>query len=195
MNRRTAHQVIPTLIMAGAALVPIATTAEILTHVASGGGTISLLPSSPIAMGPSRLSSGGVGKSGLSSVGGTRTQLGPVVQQPFGGVQASITFSGRKITGIAISAPQNSSQSASINQQAVPLLQRGTLQAQSAQVNTVSGATYTSQAYAQSLQAALSQARSQGIVPTGNPSSSQSGNGTTAGMAPAPPVSVSGEDA
>jgi uncharacterized protein with FMN-binding domain len=46
-----------------------------------------------------------------------------------------------------------------INQQAVPMLVSETTSAQSAQIDMVSGATYTSQGYAQSLQSALDQAR------------------------------------
>jgi hypothetical protein len=49
----------------------------------------------------------------------------------------------------------DSPKSAAINSQAIPLLRQETLQTQSAQVNVVSGATLTSEAYAQSLQAAL----------------------------------------
>jgi uncharacterized protein with FMN-binding domain len=48
--------------------------------------------------------------------------------------------------------------SAAINSQAIPILKNETLQAQGANVNTVSGATYTSQAYIQSLQSATRQA-------------------------------------
>ena len=51
------------------------------------------------------------------------------------------------------------SRSQFISQQAGPLLQQEALQAQSAQIDIVSGATYTSESYAQSLQSALDRAR------------------------------------
>jgi uncharacterized protein with FMN-binding domain len=70
-------------------------------------------------------------------------------------VQATITVTGKKITNVSITAPEDNPRSAGINQQAVPLLQSETLQAQSANVNLVSGATFTSDAYIQSLQGAL----------------------------------------
>jgi hypothetical protein len=67
---------------------------------------------------------------------------------------------------VDISAPQNNPVSSSINGQAVPLLRQETLRAQSANVNMISGATITSQAYIQSLQAALAQAQSGGNAPS-----------------------------
>jgi uncharacterized protein with FMN-binding domain len=82
-----------------------------------------------------------------------------VIYDREGAVQAVITVTDKKITSVSISAPQNDPRSASINAQAIPLLVQETLQAQSANINTVSGATDTSAAYVQSLQAALSQAR------------------------------------
>jgi uncharacterized protein with FMN-binding domain len=188
------QQILPALIMAGAAAIPAVTTVEILTHVPGTGSTAALQPSGPVAVAPSKASSRAAGSPAPTSSGGTQTYQGPVVNQPYGGVQASITIAGKKISNVAISAPQDNPRSAAINQQAVPLLQSETLQAQSAQVNTVSGATFTSQAYAQSLQAALDQARSQGNAPRGTTSSSQSGTGTSPSIAQAPSVSVGGDD-
>jgi uncharacterized protein with FMN-binding domain len=191
MNRPKAHQIIPSLIMAGAVAVPVVTTVEILTHVPGSGGVVALQPSAPAAALPSRLSSSAAGAAAPTSSGGAQTYQGPVVNDPFGGVQATITVAGKKITNVVISAPQDNPRSAGINQQAVPLLQSETLQAQSAQINTISGATLTSQAYAQSLQAALDQARTQGNAPSANP---QSGSGAVALSAQRASVSVSGDD-
>lgn len=84
-----------------------------------------------------------------------RTISGPAETDQYGQVQATITVAGRKITSVSISAPQDNPRSAEINQQAVPLLRTETLQAQSANVNLISGATITSDAYIQSLQGAL----------------------------------------
>jgi uncharacterized protein with FMN-binding domain len=191
MKPRKLHQVIPAVAMAGAAAVPVATAVEILSHVPGGRSAAPLQPSAPVAVAPARSSSSSTAAPAPS--GAPQTYQGPVVSDPFGGVQAMVTVTGKKITDVAISAPQDNPRSASINQQAVPLLRSETLQAQSAQINTVSGATYTSQAYTQSLQAALDKARSQGNAPAVNPPVSPSG-GALAGAAQASAVRAPGDD-
>jgi len=71
-------------------------------------------------------------------------------------VQVQITITnGRIVRADAIDYPQGSSRDQEINSQAIPQLDQETLQAQSAQIDTVSGATYTSDGYRQSLQSAL----------------------------------------
>jgi uncharacterized protein with FMN-binding domain len=77
----------------------------------------------------------------------------------FGDVQVKVTISGGKITDVqAVQLPFDRPRSAEISQFAGPRLHDEVLQAQSAQIDTLSGATYTSDAYAQSVQAALDQA-------------------------------------
>lgn len=84
-----------------------------------------------------------------------RTVDGPVVSTDYGPVQVSITVQGTKIVGVkALQAPSGGP-STSINANAVPKLQSETLQAQSANIATVSGATYTSNGWKTSLAAAL----------------------------------------
>jgi uncharacterized protein with FMN-binding domain len=83
---------------------------------------------------------------------------GPVVDMRWGPVQATITVKGKKITNVKISTSPENFRSQFIDQQAVPLLKQETLQAQSANVNVISGATMTSNAFIQSLQAALQMA-------------------------------------
>jgi uncharacterized protein with FMN-binding domain len=69
-------------------------------------------------------------------------------------VQISVT--GGKITAAtALQVPQESSRDVRINSQAVPILNQETVQAQNAQIDTVSGATYTSDGYIKSLQSAI----------------------------------------
>ena len=66
----------------------------------------------------------------------------------------------RKITAISIPVyPDHTNRSVYISHQALPYLMQETLQAQSANIDIVSGATFTSQSYAQSLESALQQAR------------------------------------
>jgi uncharacterized protein with FMN-binding domain len=101
-------------------------------------------------------SSGGSSSSGLKD--GTYT--GQSTDTRWGPVQVRITVSGGRITAAdAIDYPMNNGRDQEINQYAIPQLQSETLQAQSAQIDMVSGATYTSQGYTTSLQSAIDQAR------------------------------------
>jgi uncharacterized protein with FMN-binding domain len=87
------------------------------------------------------------------------TVTGSVVDTRFGPVQVSITVSGGHVTDIvAIQLPNGDRRSSSISSRAEPVLRSQALQAQSAKIDGVSGATYTSDAYEQSLQAALDSA-------------------------------------
>lgn len=89
-----------------------------------------------------------------------RTITGQAVQIPFGLVQVRVTVSGRHIDSVsALQLPNDNPQSAQISQIAGPMLAQEVLSAQSANINVVSGATYTSEGYAQSLQSALDQVR------------------------------------
>jgi uncharacterized protein with FMN-binding domain len=84
---------------------------------------------------------------------------GPAVQTPYGIVQVAVTVrSGRLVNVRPLALPNDQGHSQELSSLAAPILRQEALQAQSAQVNVVSGATYTSEGYAQSLQAALGQA-------------------------------------
>jgi uncharacterized protein with FMN-binding domain len=83
---------------------------------------------------------------------------GPSVSTEYGSVQVSITVKSGTITGVAVSASPDSQRSQIIESQAIPTLKAETLQAQSASINTVSGATPFSNGYIQSLQGALTSA-------------------------------------
>ncbi len=86
----------------------------------------------------------------------TRKATGSDIQYRYGDIQLEVTTSGSRITDISIAQEGSSDgRSFQINSQAVPILQSESLSAQSAQIDGVSGATYTSEAYAQSLQSAL----------------------------------------
>jgi uncharacterized protein with FMN-binding domain len=81
---------------------------------------------------------------------------GSTVNTKWGPVQVQVTISGGKITDVAaLQYPNDRGKSVAINAQALPILQSEALTAQSASINTVSGATYTSDGYTQSLQSAL----------------------------------------
>jgi uncharacterized protein with FMN-binding domain len=87
------------------------------------------------------------------------TYTGSVADAYYGNVQVEVTISGGKITDVKFLQYPNTHQvSVIINQQAMPYLKQEAVQAQSANVQIISGATFTSQAFQQSLQSALSQA-------------------------------------
>ena len=66
----------------------------------------------------------------------------------------------RKITAVSVPTyPNHTDRSVYISSQALPILKSEALQAQSAHINLVSGATYTSDAFAQSLQSAILKAK------------------------------------
>ncbi len=89
---------------------------------------------------------------------GSGTFTGSVVSEPFGQVQVRITMAGGKITDVTALQLPTHGRSGFISQSVAPILQGEALSAQSASIDIVSGATYTSEAYAQSLQSALDQA-------------------------------------
>ncbi|MDQ1681973.1 MAG: hypothetical protein QOG52_2064 [Frankiaceae bacterium] len=71
---------------------------------------------------------------------------------------------GRIIRAVAINYPNSGGRDQSINGQAIPVLNQEALQRQSAQIDAVSGASYTSQAYRGSLQSALDAAHKAGAL-------------------------------
>jgi hypothetical protein len=91
---------------------------------------------------------------------GSKVVAGPDVPNRYGDVQVQVTLSGGNITDVkALQLPFDRQRSAEISQIAGPMLRSEVLQVQSANIDIISGATYTSQSYAQSVQAALDQAR------------------------------------
>lgn len=98
-------------------------------------------------------------KSGSGSSSSASTVTGPVAQTQWGPMQVAVTIDGSTITDVQVlQHPTGDSRSDQINAYALPILQQETLDAQSASIDMVSGATVTSVGYVQSLQAALDQA-------------------------------------
>jgi uncharacterized protein with FMN-binding domain len=83
---------------------------------------------------------------------------GPVVDTRYGPVQVELVVAGGKISDVVALQMPTGRRSGQISQSAEPILHDEAVQAQSARIDLVSGATYTSDAYAQSLQAAIDQA-------------------------------------
>jgi uncharacterized protein with FMN-binding domain len=89
-----------------------------------------------------------------------RTLTGDVIPTQFGNVQVAVRVRGGRLLGVqALQLPFDHPRSQFISEQADPILRQEALQAQSARIDILSGATYTSDAYAQSLQSALDRAR------------------------------------
>jgi uncharacterized protein with FMN-binding domain len=98
-----------------------------------------------------------------STGGGTTTAAsatidGPVVDTRYGPVQVEIVLAGGQLQDVVAIQLPTGRRSGQISNAAAPILREEALQAKSASIDMVSGATYTSDAYAQSLQAALDQA-------------------------------------
>jgi uncharacterized protein with FMN-binding domain len=106
--------------------------------------------------GASGQKSGATTASSSATSGATRSALGHAVSYPYGELQVKVSEQGSRITDVSVvrlSVPDP--QSGSIDQIAVPQLRQEVLAAQGLNINGVSGASYTSQAYAQSVQSAL----------------------------------------
>jgi uncharacterized protein with FMN-binding domain len=109
-----------------------------------------------------RAGGGGTGKGGTppsttpASSGAKTEASGKAVQYGYGVLSVRVTVRGSRIVSVTLSSLQTAdSYSQSIADQVIPMLRQEVLQAQSAHVNVVSGATYTSEAYLSSLQSAL----------------------------------------
>ncbi|HZP52409.1 FMN-binding protein [Actinocrinis sp.] len=90
---------------------------------------------------------------------GTKVVTGAAADTRYGPVQLQVTFSGKKITNInVLQYPTESFRDQQINSYALPILNQEAMSAQSANIDVVSGATYTSDGYAQSLQSAIDKA-------------------------------------
>ncbi|MDE3193538.1 MAG: FMN-binding protein [Chloroflexota bacterium] len=92
----------------------------------------------------------------VAQSGGTKTVTGKTVDTIFGQVQVRVTIQGKRIVDVQpLQLPFDRARSAYISQVAGPMLRSEAIQAQSANIDVISGATYTSMAYGQSLQSAL----------------------------------------
>lgn len=89
----------------------------------------------------------------------TQRVTGPVVSTQYGPVQVRVTLRGDLLVDVtALQLPDERTRSAEFSNYAAPLLREEALDAQIAQIDTISGATYTSEGYIGSLQAALDSA-------------------------------------
>jgi uncharacterized protein with FMN-binding domain len=146
---------IPALVLSAAALVPV------WRYAPSAATTTTTQSAEP---NPS---------ASASAAADSNVVAGPTVTTEKGPVQVQATFQGEKITAVAMLQQPNHPQT----EAAVPVLIEETLQAQSADIDTVSGATITSGAYRESLQAAIDEnAKSASSASGSSASGSSSGS-------------------
>ena len=94
-----------------------------------------------------------------SSSSAAKTYSGDAIMTRYGNVQVQITVQNGKITAAdVLQVPMNDRHDEMINSMAVPVYNQEAVSSQSAQIDVVSGATYTWQGYTQSLQSAIDQA-------------------------------------
>jgi len=112
--------------------------------------TSGALAQNPAQTGPGRTA---------AAAGPPGTATGSVVDYGYGELATRVAISGGRITGVSVPVLKTAEQfSRELADRAIPVLRHEVLAAQSAHIQAVSGATYTSEAYAQSVQAALDRA-------------------------------------
>ena len=140
-----------------AAAGPAAPAAAPATPAASTAPADSAAPSATRVAAPAST----VGKpSGTAGSAATRTVTGAAANTQYGPMQVQVTLVGQRITKVTVLQQTNvGARSEQIDSTAIPQLTSETLTAQSARIDAVSGASYTSAGYIQSLQSALDKAR------------------------------------
>jgi uncharacterized protein with FMN-binding domain len=142
----------PLLVLAGAVagfpgVLGFHTRPTALAAPATASGTGSQHPAAPAAPAVPAVQAG---------PGAVRSAVGVSEQFGYGVLDVKVTVSGSRITDVSVPSLQVAEPtSQQICDEAIPLLRSEALAAQSGRIDGVSGATYTSEAYALSLQAAL----------------------------------------
>lgn len=145
------------------------TTSAAATPATSSSTGTSDSSSSSTSSGSSSGSTSGSTSSGSTSSGsssstgsgtdGTYTGDAVDIGHNYGTIQLQVTVSGGQVTDItALAVPQNDPRSSQISSYAVPQLVSQAIEAQSSSISGISGATFTSDGFAQSLASALTQA-------------------------------------
>ncbi|MFF2619902.1 FMN-binding protein [Kitasatospora sp. NPDC058046] len=151
----------------------------VVTSAATAAGVVLLLSLKPHeAAGPAPVIGSGAGTGSGSDVsqpseapapsssasaagtGATRKVSGDTVNTRYGPVQVQVTLAGSRITAVdVVKYPNSERRDREINSSALPVLNQEAISAQSAAIDVVSGATYTSDGYVRSLQSALDRAK------------------------------------
>jgi uncharacterized protein with FMN-binding domain len=91
-----------------------------------------------------------------TTAGPVRTGTGRIVTTPFSVIQVRVTFTGKQLTRVeTVELSGTGARTQAINAHAEPILREEALKAGSAKIDVVSGATYTSESYRDSLQSAI----------------------------------------
>ncbi|MFD6997099.1 FMN-binding protein [Streptomyces mirabilis] len=123
------------------------------------------------------------GGSAQQSSTGAQTVTGDVAQTQYGPVQVRITVSGGKITKSEVVQIPSGGRSTEVSNASVPKLNQEAVAAGSANIDAVSGASYTSAGYKKSLQSALDKAKASGSGSSGAAGSTGSAGAGSAGSA------------
>jgi uncharacterized protein with FMN-binding domain len=114
----------------------------------------------PIEAGPTTKTIGGVSSRRPRRGGRVRTGLSAAFTTPFSFMQVRVTFTGRELTRVeTVEMSGTGARTQAINARAEPILREEALRAGSADIDTVTGATYTSASYREALQSAIDRAR------------------------------------
>ncbi|WP_030440567.1 FMN-binding protein [Actinoplanes subtropicus] len=146
--RTSTNSAVGTAVAATAPATQPTTTGATPTPSASSSSAATKSSSSPKSTAPASPTA--------TKTSSTKTYPGSTASTRWGDVQVTITVTNGKITDVQVPVyPNGNGRDQEINAYALPILTQETLQAQGANIDTVSGATVTSDGYLQSLQAAL----------------------------------------
>jgi uncharacterized protein with FMN-binding domain len=138
---------------------PLRTAGPLPSAALPGGSSRAASKPSATTGAPPRPGSAAPSATGSSAPAPTRTIAGQAIQTQYGVVQVQVTVTGSKIVNVSLlQLTAYDGRSQQINQAAAPILLQETLSAQSSNIDSVSGASYTSDGYLQSLQSALDEA-------------------------------------
>jgi uncharacterized protein with FMN-binding domain len=134
-------------------------TSTSTSAAAAQGGNASVAVPATSGTTSTSTSTGTTSSSGTSTAAAATTVTGSVAQTRYGPVEVQLTIAGGKVTAVKVlEYPTSNGKDQEINARALPILIQETLKAQSAKIDMVSGATYTSTGYETSLQSALDKA-------------------------------------
>ncbi|HEY0934415.1 MAG TPA: FMN-binding protein [Trebonia sp.] len=134
-------------------------TSALATSVPSASASPTPSSSAPASTASPTASSKASSGSAAKTASTAKTVTGSVTQTMYGPIEVRITVKNGKVTAAeAVEYPDQDPRDAQINSYAIPALNSEAVSASSAQIDTVSGATYTSDGYISSLQSALDKA-------------------------------------
>ncbi len=124
----------------------------------ANGKTLTTTTSAGTGTGTTVAAGTNAGTTSSGTSGATGTYTGTTESDRFGTITVTVTLANGKITDVTYKTTVGDNHSAQIEARAIPTLNAAVLAANSADVSTVSGATYTSNKYLSSLQSALDKA-------------------------------------